>query len=203
MSKKTGTQFSLNGFQKNQDGTYSKIPTQVQPRDKALGKTMDQVLKEQTYSNPLVQRSDTHKYTGSSQIPQGTYELNLPKYIQKSVITIPGIVDGLNGDEGLMRGHWTKIKKVKELFITIIYDHLASGKAFKHPGKVKIKYVGYKSVLMDWDNFCASFKHIGDSLVKTGVITEDRPAIVTQFLPDQVKCKRINQCVVIIIEDVI
>jgi len=55
---------------------------------------------------------------------------------------------------------------------------------------------------MDWDNFSASFKHIGDALVDLGVIQDDKPSIVTQFLPQQIKSKRIDQKVVIIIEDV-
>jgi hypothetical protein len=55
---------------------------------------------------------------------------------------------------------------------------------------------------MDWDNFSASFKHIGDALVDLGVIVDDKPSIVTQFLPQQIKSKRVDQRVEVIIEDV-
>jgi hypothetical protein len=56
---------------------------------------------------------------------------------------------------------------------------------------------------MDWDNFAASFKHIGDSLVAAGVIVDDKPAIVTEFLPNQIKIsKRDQQRIEVIIEDV-
>jgi flavoprotein len=54
---------------------------------------------------------------------------------------------------------------------------------------------------MDWDNFAASFKHIGDALVSNKVIKDDKPGVVVQFLPEQIKCKRVEQKVVIIIED--
>lgn len=40
-------QFDLTKFKKNLDGSYSKIATDVQPRDKALGKTLPDILKEQ------------------------------------------------------------------------------------------------------------------------------------------------------------
>ena len=56
---------------------------------------------------------------------------------------------------------------------------------------------------MDWDNFSASFKHIGDALVKAGVIQDDNPQIIVDFLPKQVKVsKRKQQRVEIIIKDV-
>jgi hypothetical protein len=55
---------------------------------------------------------------------------------------------------------------------------------------------------MDWDNFCSSFKHVGDALVKEGVILDDNPAIVVSFVPEQLKCKRADQKVIVIIEDV-
>ena len=55
---------------------------------------------------------------------------------------------------------------------------------------------------MDWDNFSASFKLIGDALVMAQIIKDDKPEIVTQFLPKQFKCKQKDQHVQIIIEDV-
>jgi hypothetical protein len=54
---------------------------------------------------------------------------------------------------------------------------------------------------MDWDNFAASFKHIGDSLVAAGVIIDDKPSIIIQFLPQQIKSKIKEQRVEIIITD--
>ena len=55
---------------------------------------------------------------------------------------------------------------------------------------------------MDWDNFCASFKHLGDALVKADVIKDDNPRIVTKFVCDQIKVsKRIEQKIIIKIKD--
>ena len=46
---------------------------------------------------------------------------------------------------------------------------------------------------MDWDNHCASFKHVGDSLKDCGVIIDDNPKIVTQFVPYQFQIKMAEQ----------
>lgn len=180
--------FSLDGFQQNLDGTYSKKKTVLQPRER----------------NPSL---DTYKHTGKHTAPVEVLPNNMWRIaphinIEKSILTIDGIVAGLNGDEGLMRSHWTKIKKIKSLYLEIIRIQLAAGKIKQHTGPVKITYIGYKSRLMDWDNFCSSFKHIGDSLVKAQIITDDKPSIVTSFIPQQIKCKRIEQKAVIIIEDI-
>jgi len=121
--------------------------------------------------------------------------------IEQSVLVIHGIVAGLNGSKGLMRSHWSNIKKQKTLFCQIIQQHLTEDKVRKHTGQVTIEYIGYKSSFMDWDNFCASFKHIGDSLQKMKIISDDNPKIVTQFIPSQIKCKREEQKVIIIIKD--
>ncbi len=120
----------------------------------------------------------------------------------ESVLTIDGIVAGLNGSKGLMRGHWSNIKKQKDLYQMIIAQHLKDGKVKKHIGEVTVQYIGYKSSFMDWDNFCASFKHIGDSLQKCGIITNDSPKVIRQFIPNQIKCKRNDQKVVVIIKDI-
>jgi len=115
----------------------------------------------------------------------------------KTVIIIKGIIPGLNGEDGLMREHFSKGIKKKKKYQKLIRDQTKN----KHKGQVSITYIGYKSVLMDWDNFAASFKYLGDSLVKTGVIIDDNPKIVRPFRVQQIKCKRIDQRVEIIIED--
>ncbi len=132
--------------------------------------------------------------------------VNTPDFVitspLESFLTIPGLVAGLNGSKGLMRGHWSAIKKQKELYQQIAKDQLKEGKIRRHLGQVKVTYVGYKSCLMDWDNFCASFKHIGDALVKEKILVEDNPKIIQEFLPKQIKCKRVDQKVIVIIEDI-
>ena len=112
-------------------------------------------------------------------------------------VIIKGIIPGLNGKQGLIREHFRAAKKRRDLYKVLIRSQTTN----RHKGKVIIRYIGYKSILMDWDNFAASFKHIGDALVSNKVIKDDKPAIVVQFLPEQIKSKRIEQKVVIIIED--
>jgi len=85
-------------------------------------------------------------------------QISLPK---DSILTIDGLIAGLNGSKGLMQAHWAKNKKDKEMYQNIIAQHLRDNKMRKHLGEVTIQYIGYKSRFMDWDNFCASFKLVG------------------------------------------
>lgn len=124
----------------------------------------------------------------------------LVNFIQgNSYIEIPGLIPGLNGSDGLMRSHWSNVKKAKKTYSQIILSQ--NHNTLEHKGKVAIEYIGYKSILMDWDNFCSSFKHIGDCLKGCRVIKDDKPSIVMEFIPKQIKCKRKDQKVVIIIRD--
>lgn len=158
------------------DGTYSKKRPESMPKERKPRPTHVELIKE-VYEESNIKAGE-------------------------SIITIHGIINGLNGSKGLMRGHWSSTKKAKERYCSIIRSHIDNGRAKKHTGQVYIRYVGHKSSLMDWDNFCASFKHIGDSLVETGIIQEDNPKIVVKFIPEQIKCKRENQKVVIIINNI-
>jgi len=115
----------------------------------------------------------------------------------ETIIIIDGLIPGLNGKDGLMRQHFHQANRAKLRYQSIINSQTKN----KHKGKVSIDYIGYKSVLMDWDNFSASFKHIGDSLVKCGVIVDDNPKIVRPFRVQQIKCTRKQQRVEIIIRD--
>jgi hypothetical protein len=115
----------------------------------------------------------------------------------ETTIIIEGVIPGLNGSNGLMQQHYRKAMAQKKIYQAIIRSQTKN----KHLGQVSIDYIGYKSVLMDWDNFCASFKHIGDSLVECGVIVDDNPKIVRPFRVQQIKCKRIDQRVEIVIRD--
>jgi Holliday junction resolvase RusA-like endonuclease len=115
----------------------------------------------------------------------------------KTIIIIDGIVDGMNGSEGLIRESFKAAKRKKIKYGYIIRSQTKN----RHPGQVVIRYIGYKSALMDWDNFAASFKHIGDALVKCGVIVDDSPKFVRPFKVEQIKVPRKDQRVEIIIED--
>ena len=112
-------------------------------------------------------------------------------------IIINEVIPGLNGSDGLMQEHYRNAIKRKERYIWLVKSQTTN----KHLGAVSIEYIGYKSTFMDWDNFCASFKHLGDSLVACGVISDDNPAIVQEFKVKQVKSKKNEQHIEIIIKD--
>ena len=117
----------------------------------------------------------------------------------RTTIEIKGVIPGLNGPDGLIRQHWTKAKKVRLKYQCIIMSQTKNS----HKGPVEIEYIGYKVTLMDWDNFCSSFKHIGDALVKAKVIKDDNPKIICNFLPNQIKISaRKEQKVIIKIKDI-
>lgn len=169
------------GFVQNENGDYEKAISVIKDSIKSKPK----VIGEYTAKHPVIHTPD--------------FNVKMPL---ESFLTIPGLVAGLNGENGLMNGHWSKIKKQKELYRQIIKDHLKEGKMRRHEGAVFVTYIGYKSSFMDWDNFVASFKHIGDSLVKEKIILDDNPKVIIKFTPKQIKCKRVDQKVIVIIEDI-
>jgi hypothetical protein len=128
-------------------------------------------------------------------------DLNEYDYSKVSVLTIDGLIPGLNGSKGLMRAHWSANTKAKKYYCRVIENQMNEGKIRKHAGKVHIHFVGYKSTFMDWDNFVSSGKLCFDALVKMGVMTDDSPKVVVKFTMDQIKCKRVDQKVVVIITD--
>lgn len=109
------------------------------------------------------------------------------------------LVAGLNGKNGLIRQHFHQAKKTRDRYRLIFLSQTKN----KHRGQVIIEYIGYKCRLMDWDNFSASFKHIGDALVKAKIIKDDNPKIVTDFKVQQIKVSKLSeQKTIIKIKDV-
>lgn len=191
----TPEQFKQMNLIDNGDGTYSMQGRAV--KNDGIKSVLPEKPTESLKERSMKLQEDIENYP--DKVKCEGHNANISN---TSIIKIQGIVQGLNGSSGLMNNHWTNRKKIKQLYCTVIQDHLKSGAAKKHEGKVTIEYIGYKSAFMDWDNYCASFKFLGDGLVRCGVIKDDSPKIVTQFLPDQVKCKRSEQRVVIIIKDI-
>jgi hypothetical protein len=115
-------------------------------------------------------------------------------------ITLPYLTPGLNGSEGLMRQHYRHAAELKK---RIVWDILAqkNGKTIDEP--VRVTYIRHTAYLMDWDNACASFKHIGDALIDAGVIVDDNPNFIAEFKPVQIKCPKAEQKTVIIIEKIL
>jgi len=102
-----------------------------------------------------------------------------------SIFKLTCKVPGLNGDDGLIREHYRSAIARKDMY----YILLLSQKQPKLKGSVKVIYTRYTTSLMDWDNHCASFKYLGDSLVKIGIIEDDNPNVIKEFIPKQVKVK--------------
>ncbi len=134
---------------------------------------------------------------GITEVEPGIFRSNNHVSNTPSLFVVKGIVHGLNGSNGLLRSHWTKRKKVKEALTAIISCQVKGS----HQGKVRVTYTGYKVSFMDWDNFCSSFKQIGDALVALKVIKDDNPSVIIEFIPKQIKSKRNEQRVEIFIED--
>lgn len=114
-------------------------------------------------------------------------------------ITLLGKVPGMNGKGGLIRMHWTKKKKLKELYTWLVRQATKN----VHPGKVSIELVRYSSgAPMDYDNLVSTGKLIFDSIVSAGVIPDDKDSVIVERKYRQEKCKILEQRTVITITDV-
>lgn len=113
--------------------------------------------------------------------------------------TLPYLTPGLNGKDGLIRQHFHSAGKAKD---KIAGDIRSQRPANLRPiaDPVRVTYIRYASHLMDWDNACSSFKHIGDALQTAGVLSDDSPQVIVEFVPVQVKCKMKERRTEIIIE---
>lgn len=114
----------------------------------------------------------------------------------KLLITLAGLTAGLNGDKGLMREHYTAKDRRKKQLVS----RLSALTYIEFDCPVKVTYTRYTHRFMDWDNACASFKSIGDALEEVEIIKNDSPEIIKKFIPEQVKCKKIEQRMEILIE---
>lgn len=113
-------------------------------------------------------------------------------------VIIDELVPGLNGEEGLLREHWRDRAKRKKRYFYIIKSQTLN----KHIGKVRITYIRHTSAFLDWDNHCASAKLPLDCLKDAKIITDDNPKIIVEFIPQQIKAKKGEGFVEIIIEDI-
>jgi len=117
----------------------------------------------------------------------------------KTEITFPGKIAGLNGTGGLLNTHWTKRKKLRDQYIWLVKQLTKN----KHEGAVKFTLTRYSTgVVMDYDNLVSTGKGLTDSLVRAGVIKDDKPEIIKVREYHQVKCKKGEQKTVILIEDI-
>lgn len=115
------------------------------------------------------------------------------------IFILPFITPGLNGPDGLMRQHFHKTKPLKDKLTALILSQRPRGHCVI-TAPCRVTYIRHTSTLMDWDNACASFKHIGDALVAAKIIVDDNPTVLAEFIPKQIKCKRKEHKTQIIIE---
>ena len=109
-------------------------------------------------------------------------------------ITIDEVAPMLNGSKGLKNMHFQVYRKLRDRWIWLI----ASQTRQKIKGKVRVIYTRSSVIAPDWDNISASFKPIGDALVTNGVIEDDNPMVVTEFIPRWRKAKNNNDLLTII-----
>lgn len=102
--------------------------------------------------------------------------------MKKVTLTINDVAPGLNV---LKRMHYRNYMKLLEKWTWLIRS--VTNERFK--GRVSIVYTRSSVIAPDYDNLGASFKPIGDALVKNGVITDDNPHVVVSFIPKWTKAK--------------
>jgi len=113
------------------------------------------------------------------------------------IIKFPGyLAPGLNGKDGLLRMHWSRRRALARdlsIWIRCISASL-SGCSTPLTGPVLVRYTRrYAKQPMDWDNLGASFKLIGDALVRAGVLADDSPKVIGRLELAQVKVASIKK----------
>lgn len=93
----------------------------------------------------------------------------------------PHMPPTLNGDNGLLRMHWSKRGQLKHSFQWEIKTQCKT----KFDGQVEVTIINHAITLMDWDNLAGRFKIIGDALVANKQLLDDSPKIVVAFNMEQ------------------
>lgn len=103
------------------------------------------------------------------------------------VVTLPRLLPGLNGSNGLMRQHYREAAKVKDELLAWVKQQ-----RFPTFGDSRVVVTctrHYCGNAMDFDNAASSFKHLLDALVKAGVIADDGPKTIEAMTFRQVRCE--------------
>jgi Holliday junction resolvase RusA-like endonuclease len=141
--------------------------------------------KDQWTCEPVKTQNDKRKGHPVMDSYKTGFEMPIAFLSVETKIILRQRIPGLNGDDGLLREHWSKRDKRKEF----IKNEIVAQKPNKHPGQVKLQFIGYSSHLMDWDNHCSRLKICGDAMKDLGIITDDSPKYIVEFVPTQVKVK--------------
>ena len=107
----------------------------------------------------------------------------------KVTLIIPEKIDGLNGKNGLLRGHWAQRRRKKESYAWL-FRAQTNG---KFAGQVRLTITrSYRGQKMDFDNLASTAKLPLDALVLAGIIEDDSEKIIGQptFFQRQIGAKQ-------------
>lgn len=108
-----------------------------------------------------------------------------PEILTSATITLPYLLPGMNGSDGLIRQHRHQATKKKNEILTYVKS-LRLGTFGDCRAKVIITRY-YCGSAMDFDNAVASFKYFMDAIVKAGIIADDGPKTIEEWTIRQVK----------------
>ncbi len=110
----------------------------------------------------------------------------------------------MNGKGGLLRSYWAERGRMRnEWRLRVVGEINRKRLRLSEPfRRCRIVYTTKRVRLMDWDNHGSSFKLIGDALVYTGVLEDDNPKVIMEFVQRQERVKHLKEqgCEVEIIE---
>ena len=117
---------------------------------------------------------------------------------QKLQIVIMQKLPGLNGSDGLIReNRFLRKKRKEEIKAEISRQNLTT-----FHGKVRLTLERRAVKLMDWENFISTMKLPNDIFVELGVILDDNPAIITEFVPIQKRVRsHTEECTIFLFEN--
>ena len=94
------------------------------------------------------------------------------------------------GINRLLRMHWAVRKQLQNNLVAEIQSAYPCDLI---EGPVCVAYTRRSVRLMDWDNAAGSFKLIGDALVKCGILEDDNPKIIKEFIVEQERVRKRNE----------
>lgn len=86
--------------------------------------------------------------------------------------------------------HWAVRKKEQKKFLENMISENSDISEYRFTEPVSVEYIRKSIRYMDWDNAAGSFKLIGDILVELGVLPDDNPNYIPEFLVKQEKVKK-------------
>lgn len=114
-----------------------------------------------------------------------------------TVLTIPEKVPSNNGNNGLLRMHWTKRREVKRRW-TLLFKAQTNN---RHKGRVKIHVTHYYTgrQIADFDNLTSTLKIPLDAIKDAGIIVDDHMLITGEPKFEQIRVKKKEEVKTIIL----